>query len=209
MEKIKIPLYKVLLMGDSGVGKTCILDSFLCDSFIENHDSTIGVDYKTKIIEIKEKIVKLQIWDTAGKQIIRFMTITSSYFNNVHGIVLVYDITDEESFNNLDYWLRLINDCARNDVKKILIGAKCDLKNDRRVTKKRGEQLAEKHNMTFLETSSKLDINNEEAFYLLAEDICNNTQNILCGADSKSKTWKSSSESIDVIYPCAFKCSIL
>ncbi|XP_044010088.1 ras-related protein Rab-13-like [Aphidius gifuensis] len=197
MEKIKIPLYKVLLMGDSGVGKTCILDSFLCDSFIENHDSTIGVDFKAKMIEINGTIIKLQLWDTAGQE--RFRNVTTAYYHEAKGIILVYDVTNEKSFDNIINWLSLVNDRAPADVKKILLGTKCDIENKRKVPKERGEQLAVKYKMKFLETSSKMNINIEEAFFLLARDIyiaenedivlntSTNDRNILLQSSSKKK----------------------
>merc|ERR1712159_656276 len=96
-------LFKLLLIGDSGVGKSCLLFRFADDTYQESYISTIGVDFKIRTVELEGKTIKLQIWDTAGQE--RFRTITSSYYRGAHGIIVVYDVTDQESFNNVKTWL--------------------------------------------------------------------------------------------------------
>ena len=111
-------LFKLLLIGDSGVGKTCILFRFSDDAFNTTFISTIGIDFKIKTIDINGKRVKLQIWDTAGQE--RFHTITTSYYRGANGIMLVYDITNPKSFDNITKWLKNITDFASDDVERIL-----------------------------------------------------------------------------------------
>merc|ERR1712083_1266763 len=118
-------LFKLLLIGDSGVGKSCLLLRFADDIYTESYISTIGVDFKIRTVELDGKTIKLQIWDTAGQE--RFRTITSSYYRGAHGIIIVYDITDVESFNNVRQWLFEIDRFASEHVNKLLVGNKSDL----------------------------------------------------------------------------------
>ncbi|GMT27187.1 hypothetical protein PFISCL1PPCAC_18484 [Pristionchus fissidentatus] len=162
-------LFKLLLIGDSGVGKTCILYRFSDDAFNTTFISTIGIDFKIKTIELHGKKIKLQIWDTAGQE--RFHTITTSYYRGAMGIMLVYDITNSKSFDNISKWLRNIDEHASEDVVKMLLGNKCDMADRRVVSKDRGEKIASDHNIRFLETSAKANINIDTAFYELAGAI--------------------------------------
>merc|ERR1712184_163282 len=118
-------LFKLLLIGDSGVGKSCLLLRFADDTYTDSYISTIGVDFKIRTVDLDTKTIKLQIWDTAGQE--RFRTITSSYYRGAHGIIIVYDITDVESFNNVRQWLFEIDRFASENVNKLLVGNKCDL----------------------------------------------------------------------------------
>ncbi|XP_012258873.1 ras-related protein Rab-8A isoform X2 [Athalia rosae] len=162
-------LFKLLLIGDSGVGKTCVLFRFSEDAFNTTFISTIGIDFKIRTIELDSKKVKLQIWDTAGQE--RFRTITTAYYRGAMGIMLVYDVNNERSFENIKNWIRNIEENASADVEKMLLGNKCDLADRRQVSKERGEQLAVEYGIKFMETSAKASINVEEAFYTLARDI--------------------------------------
>merc|ERR1712091_458414 len=162
-------LFKLLLIGDSGVGKSCLLFRFADDTYQESYISTIGVDFKIKTIELDGKVIKLQIWDTAGQE--RFRTITSSYYRGAHGIIVVYDVTDGESYTNVKQWLEEIQRYACEGVNKLLVGNKCDLVNKRVVDKKSAEEFAEKFGITFLETSAKNNPNVEAAFMTMAGEI--------------------------------------
>jgi small GTP-binding protein len=167
-------VYKVLLLGDSSVGKTCFLLRFTEDTFTDNHISTIGVDYKIKIINSDDKIVKLQVWDTAGQD--RFRSITKNYFRGSHGIILIYDITSLASFNNIKSWLQQIRESLGNTVSILLVGNKSDLEHSRRVSKEEGIQLANDNDMGFYETSVKEGININEAFEILYRDMCKKSE---------------------------------
>jgi len=166
-------LFKLLLIGDSGVGKTCILFRFSDDAFNTTFISTIGIDFKIKTIELQGKKIKLQIWDTAGQE--RFHTITTSYYRGAMGIMLVYDITNSKSFDNIAKWLRNIDEHANKDVEKMILGNKCDMEDKRVIEKKMGENIAKEHGIKFLETSAKANINIEQAFLDLASAILEKT----------------------------------
>lgn len=162
-------LFKLLLIGDSGVGKTCVLFRFSEDAFNATFISTIGIDFKIRTIELDGKKIKLQIWDTAGQE--RFRTITTAYYRGAMGIMLVYDITNEKSFENIKNWIRNIDLHSSTGVEKMILGNKCDLNDQRQVSKERGEELAIEYGVKFMETSAFASINIEEAFFTLARDI--------------------------------------
>ena len=166
-------LFKLLLIGDSGVGKTCILFRFSDDAFNTTFISTIGIDFKIKTIELRGKKIKLQIWDTAGQE--RFHTITTSYYRGAMGIMLVYDITNSKSFDNIAKWLRNIQEHANEDVEKMILGNKCDMEDKRVIPKERGEAIAKENGIRFLETSAKTNVNIDKAFMDLSESILDKT----------------------------------
>jgi len=166
-------LFKLLLIGDSGVGKTCLLFRFSDDAFNTTFISTIGIDFKIKTVELGGKKIKLQIWDTAGQE--RFHTITTSYYRGAMGIMLVYDVTSAKTFDNISKWLRNIAEHATQDVEKMILGNKCDMDDKRQVPRERGETIAREHKIAFLETSAKSNINVEKAFLDLAQAILNKT----------------------------------
>ncbi|CAI8032811.1 Ras-related protein Rab-8A [Geodia barretti] len=164
-------LFKLLLIGDSGVGKTCILVRFSEDAFNSTFISTIGIDFKIRTVEIDGKKIKLQIWDTAGQE--RFRTITTAYYRGAMGIMLVYDVTSEKSFDNIRNWIRNIEENASSDVDKMILGNKCDLSESRVISTERGKLLADEHGVKFMETSAKSGFHVETAFLMLASDIKN------------------------------------
>ncbi|TWW68597.1 Ras-related protein [Takifugu flavidus] len=229
-------LFKLLLIGDSGVGKTCVLFRFSDDAFNTTFISTIGIDFKIKTVELQGKKIKLQICvlqrsgdirlpaavqrrtgiepccsspgqqesvfrsralkDTAGQE--RFHTITTSYYRGAMGIMLVYDITNAKSFENISKWLRNIDEHANEDVERMLLGNKCDMEDKRVVPKAKGEQIAREHGIRFFETSAKANINIEKAFLTLAEDILRktpvkepNSENVDISSGSGVTGWKS------------------
>ena len=183
---------KLLLIGDSGVGKSCCLLRFSEDSFTPSFITTIGIDFKIRTIELDGKRVKLQIWDTAGQE--RFRTITTAYYRGAMGILLVYDVTDERSFQSefrstyrsfycdrwslmsptppdIRTWFSNVEQHATEGVNKILIGNKCDWEDKRVVSTEQGEALARELGIPFMEVSAKSNINIDGAFYSLASDI--------------------------------------
>ncbi|AAZ12860.1 Ras-related protein Rab1A [Trypanosoma equiperdum] len=162
-------LFKLLLIGDSGVGKSCLLLRFADDSYTESYISTIGVDFKIRTLDIDGKVIKLQIWDTAGQE--RFRTITSSYYRGAHGIIIVYDTTDMESFNNVKTWLSEIDKFASENVNKLLVGNKCDLVTKKAVDTQMAQEFADSLGIPFLETSAKESSNVETAFIEMAKNI--------------------------------------
>jgi len=167
-------LFKLLLIGDSGVGKSCLLLRFADDTYTESYISTIGVDFKIRTIELNGKTIKLQIWDTAGQE--RFRTITSSYYRGAHGIIVVYDVTDQVSFNNVKQWLQEIDRYACENVNKLLVGNKCDLVSKKVVDTKTAKEFADSLGLPFLETSAKNAMGVEQAFILMATEIKNRMQ---------------------------------
>lgn len=162
-------LFKLLLIGDSGVGKSCLLLRFADDAYIESYISTIGVDFKIRTVEQDGKSVKLQIWDTAGQE--RFRTITSSYYRGAHGIIVVYDVTEQETFDHVKQWLNEIDRYASDNVNKLLVGNKSDLTARRVVSYETGKAFADEIGIPFMETSAKGATNVEQAFMAMTGAI--------------------------------------
>lgn len=163
-------LFKLVLIGDTGVGKSCLLLRFADDSFTESYITTIGVDFRFRTIIVGDKTVKLQIWDTAGQE--RFRTITSAYYRGADGIVMVYDCSDRTSFNHIDDWLNEVNRYTTENTCKLLIGNKSDLgEQARKVSMEEGKRKAEALGIEFFETSAKDSSNVEEAFKLIAAKL--------------------------------------
>ncbi|KAM0949600.1 putative small GTP-binding protein [Dioscorea sansibarensis] len=161
--------FKILLIGDSGVGKSSLLLSFISDH-VDNLPPTIGVDFQIKHITVAGKKLKLTIWDTAGQE--RFRTLTSSYYRGAQGIILVYDVTRRETFTNLsDIWAKEIAlHCTNQDCIKVLVGNKVD-KADRMVTREEGAALAQECGCLFVECSAKTRVNVDKCFEELALKI--------------------------------------
>jgi len=162
-------LFKLVLIGDSGVGKSCLLLRFADDAFTESYISTIGVDFRFRTVKMDNKTVKLQIWDTAGQE--RFRTITSAYYRGADGIIMVYDTTSSDSFDHVNDWLKEVNRYASEGTCKLLVGNKCDRTADRAVTTEQAKEFADDLGVAFLETSAKTAKNVEEAFLTMAGEL--------------------------------------
>jgi len=162
-------LFKLVLIGDSGVGKSCLLLRFADDNFTDSYISTIGVDFRFRTINIENKTVKLQIWDTAGQE--RFRTITSAYYRGADGIIMVYDVTSSESFDHVEEWLSEVDRYADENTSKLLVGNKADLIEEKQVPEDTAQRFAEKLNIPFLETSAKTATNVDAAFLTMAKEL--------------------------------------
>nr|XP_011441468.2 ras-related protein Rab-37 isoform X4 [Crassostrea gigas] len=161
---------KVMLIGDSGVGKTCLLvrfkdGAFLSGSFI----STVGIDFRNKVVDVEGTKVKLQIWDTAGQE--RFRSVTHAYYRDAHALLLLYDVSNKASFDNIRAWLGEINEYAQEDVVIMLLGNKADMTSERVIRTEDGERLANEYNVAFMETSAKTGMNVDLAFMAVAKDL--------------------------------------
>ena len=168
---------KVIVIGDTCVGKTNFIFHFVENRFSLNYVSTVGFDYRSKIITLpkSKKKVKLQIWDTAGQE--RYNSVNKNLFQKVQGVIIMYDITNRASFENINKWLYLLSQNV-SDKAKILVGSKLDLSEEKRiVTEEEGQNLADKNNMPFYETSSKTGENVEKIFFTLAQNIYENLSN--------------------------------
>ncbi|XP_028832388.1 ras-related protein Rab-18-B [Denticeps clupeoides] len=160
---------KILIIGESGVGKSSLLLRFTDDTFDPDQAATIGVDFKVKTIAIDGNRAKLAIWDTAGQE--RFRTLTPSYYRGAQGVILVYDVTKRDTFSKLDNWLNELETyCTRNDLVKMLVGNKID-KDSREVDRNEGLKFARKHSMLFIEASAKTRDGVQCAFEELVEKI--------------------------------------
>ncbi|EGT34384.1 hypothetical protein CAEBREN_06692 [Caenorhabditis brenneri] len=161
---------QILLIGDSGIGKTCMLRRFADDKFDPNCILTgIGVDYKARILEISGKSVLTQVWDTAGQE--RFNTITKNFYHRADAVMLVYDITDVRSFENISKWMYNIDENAKDNIVKMLIGNKWDLKDKRVISRDRGEEMAREYGISYHETSAKTNTNIDVAFDNIIREI--------------------------------------
>ena len=164
-------LFKILILGDSFVGKTNMLKRFLNDEFDMNTKETVGVEFGSKnfILGEKEDIVKAQIWDTAGQE--RYRSVTKAYYKGAKGALLVYDITRKSTFENIDNWLIDLRTNADKDILILLIGNKSDLIDNREITEEEARTKAEQYNIAFLETSAKTGDNIDKAFTQLIEEV--------------------------------------
>ena len=162
--------YKILILGDSTVGKTCFLTRYTDNTFQEEYLASIGMDYKIKSYEKEDgNSIKLYIWDTAGQD--RFRSITRNYYKGADGIILIYDITNEESFNNVKHWINSIKEEAPDKVVIILVGNKVDDEENRKIKKENGEKISQEFKLPFFECSAKADINVNSSFEALIKKL--------------------------------------
>ena len=161
--------FKILTIGESGVGKTCVLRRFVENKFLKNHLATIGIDFKTKTLNINNQEIKLKIWDTAGQE--RFRNITTQYYKGADGIVLVYDVTDESSYDKIRDWMeQILSNTQQEEIGLVLLGNKCDME-PRVVTEDMGKKMAEELKISYYETSALTGQGIKEAFEELTMDI--------------------------------------
>lgn len=159
---------KLLMLGDTGVGKTCLLLRYAYESFSPTFITTVGIDFKIKEVELDGLRLRLQIWDTAGQE--RFRTITVSYFKGAHGIILVYDVSDRGTFDNVRHWVQQIRDNADESVRLVLVGNKCDREDARAVSFDEGAALAQQFGVAFFETSAKQNKNVDACYTEIARE---------------------------------------
>ncbi|KAG9462239.1 ras-related protein Rab-19 [Eleutherodactylus coqui] len=163
-------LFKIILIGDSNVGKTCVVQRFQSGVFNEKHQNTIGVDFSVKSMTIRGKKVKVQVWDTAGQE--RFRTITQSYYRSAHGAIIAYDITQRQTFESVPHWIYEVEKYGAANLMLMLIGNKSDLVEKRQILFEEACTLAEKHGLgAVLETSAKEHHNIDEVFLLMANEL--------------------------------------
>jgi small GTP-binding protein len=162
--------FKILILGDPAVGKSCFLVRYADNVFTEAYMSTIGMDYKFKNVELDDgNTIRLQIWDTAGQE--RFRTITKNLYKGAAGIVLIYDITMRKTFENVRKWIKNINEEAPDKIILILVGNKADLEDKREVQIEEGEEMAEEYNIPFFECSAQSGLNIKSVFIELAKQL--------------------------------------
>lgn len=163
-------LFKYILLGDAGCGKSCLLERIVNDKYDESYTSTIGVDFGIKIIDIGSVKIKLHIWDTAGQE--QFRSVIQNYYRNAIGIIVVFDVTDMESFRHVERWINEYRINSNNVYSEIvLVGNKVDLENVRCVSSEEAIQLAKRHQILYIETSAKTSQNVNETFRIITETI--------------------------------------
>lgn len=165
-------IFKVVFIGDSGVGKSNILSRYIRDEFSIETKSTVGVEFGSKKLKINGTNVKAQIWDTAGQE--RYKSITNAYYKGAKGALVVFDISRKESFTSIDRWIGELKSNADSEVSIVLIGNKSDLEGQRQVTQEEAKLKAEHYNLVYVETSALQSINIEKAFNMMIEG------NVLC-----------------------------
>ena len=168
-------LFKVLLLGDSDVGKSSLILRYTEETFNSKLVNSIGVDFKMKKKEIDGKVIKVQIWDTAGHE--RFRSITYSYYRGANAIIIVFDLSDKKSFISITEWLKQIEKHAKENVFKFLVGNKSDLVEQRKVSYEEAKQYADEHELPYIETSAKEGININELFDSSIKSFLNNGRN--------------------------------
>jgi Ras-related protein Rab-8A len=163
-------LYKILLLGDCAVGKSCLLLRYCDDSFQEAHLTTIGLDFRLKTINLNDnRKVKIQIWDTAGED--RFRSITRNYYKGAKGILLIFDVTDKETFTHVRDWIERIHEESPEGITICLVGNKIDMNESRVISNEEGKKIADEFKIPYFETSAKSNIGVEEVFTYLVKEV--------------------------------------
>ena len=162
-------IFKVVLIGDSGVGKTNILSRYVRDEFSIETKSTVGVEFGSKIVKVSNQTIKVQIWDTAGQE--RYKAITTAYYKGAKGAFVVYDISKKDSFTNVDKWIGELKTHGDAEVCVLLVGNKCDLEEQRQVTTEEAAKKSEVYDIGFCETSAMQAVNIEKVFSIMIEEI--------------------------------------
>ncbi|KAG5514854.1 hypothetical protein RHGRI_036039 [Rhododendron griersonianum] len=175
-------LFKIVVIGDSAVGKSNLLSRFARDEFDLHSKATVGVEFQTQVLEVEGKEVKAQVWDTAGQE--RFRAVTSAYYRGAFGALLVYDITRRTTFDSIKRWLDELNIHCDTTVARILVGNKCDLENIRDVSIDEGKSLAQEEGLFFIETSALDSTNVNAAFEIVIRQIYNDVSRKVLNSDS-------------------------
>ena len=198
-------LFRLCLLGEAGVGKTSLLTRFCDNSFKENYNNTIGVDFRVVSLKYNDIISKIHIWDTAGQE--RFRSLAINYLNNSHGFIFIYDITSKESFNNVETWINLALEKKAPNIANFLVGNKSDREGERKVSAEEGENLAKTKNLFFLETSAKTDNNVQKLFYYFLYKMIEYYKTNEYVEDNQIKLSQGNSEEIPTKRPNEKKCS--
>ena len=175
---------KIMLIGDSNVGKTSIIKRYCKNIFSKSHIATVGIDLETKNIKIGKQVINLQLWDTAGQE--RYRVLSKNYYNNSDAFIIVYDITNSKSFENVTNWILQIKENASENVKSVLLGNKSDLEDKRVINEEKGKKLAKENNINFYETSAENGANIDKAIIDLVEEVLND-DNFIKGSENTSQ----------------------
>lgn len=197
-------LFRICLLGDAGVGKTSILTRFCDNTFKENYNNTIGVDFRVVTLKYKDIISKIHIWDTAGQE--RFRSLTINYLHNSHGFLFIFDITNKDSFDNIVNWINLSFDNNKNSVINFLIGNKCDQNSKREVEENEAQHFAKEKHLIYLEVSAKNDENIQKLFYYCAYKLIKYYDKNYYTEEDNTQLNSSHTEEIKIQRPNQNKC---
>ena len=198
-------LFRLCLLGDAGVGKTSLITRFCDNSFKGTYNNTIGVDFRLVTLKYKKIISKIHIWDTAGQE--RFRSLALNYINNSHGFAFVYDITDKNSFNNINNWIDLALDKNKKSIFNFLIGNKRDITEKRQVSENDGQQLAKEKNLCFLETSASTNENVQKLFNYFTVKLIKHYSKNKYEEEENIGLSSSKTEDLNTQRPSQSKCS--
>jgi len=166
-------IFKIITLGESGIGKTSLIKRFAHDIFEENHLASIGLDFLIKVLDIENKIIKIQLNDICGSE--RFKTVFPGYYRNADGAIAAYDISDKRSFDRVKFWVNEVKKHPEIKTNIVIVGTKCDIL-DREVTEEEGKKLADELGVKYFETSAKTGYNVNEAYNFLIKDIIDNNK---------------------------------